>query len=112
MNYSFEIAENFRKEVKRLSKKYRSLKNDLMVLQSEIIENPNIGEDLGSGFRKLRLKIASKNTGKSGGARVITLNVVIDQTSKKIIFVTIWDKSEIANIDIEIIKKSFNQSNQ
>lgn len=108
MNYSFEIAEDFRKEVKRLSKKYRSLKDDLVTLQSEIIESPNLGEDLGSGFRKLRLKITSKNTGTNGGARVITLNVVIDQNFKKIIFVTIWDKSEIANIDIEIIKKSFN----
>lgn len=83
-----------------------------MALQSEIIENPNVGEDLGSGFRKLRLKITSKNSGKSGGARVITLNVVIDQNFEKIIFVTIWDKSEIANINIELIKKSFNQSNQ
>ena len=30
---------------------------------------------LNSGFRKIRLQINSKNKGKSGGARVITLSI-------------------------------------
>ena len=44
--------------------------------------NPNssvaIGVDLGSGFRKIRLKISSTNNGKSGGGRVVIHELVID----------------------------------
>jgi hypothetical protein len=41
------------------------------------------------------LSIASKGSGKSGGARVITYVQVID---KKVNLLSIYDKSEIPNI--------------
>ena len=62
----------FDKEAKRLGKKYPSLKKDLIALGNGLLENPLLGVDLGNGFRKIRLAIASKGKGKSHGARVIT----------------------------------------
>ena len=62
----------FSKDVKRLSKKYKSLVSDLKSIISEIQNNPEIGIVLGHGLRKVRMAIASKGKGKSGGARIIT----------------------------------------
>ena len=50
------------------------------------------------GFKKIRLNITTKNKGKSGGARVITHEVVFNidtDETKSVIFVSIYDKSEI-----------------
>ncbi len=54
MNYNIVTAPTFLKELKHLSKKYRSLKKDLMNLQEELINNPETGTDLGRGIRKIR----------------------------------------------------------
>lgn len=72
MNYSIIFDDSFEKEVKRLNKRYPSLKQDLLALQKEIYVNPQTGTDLGGGLRKIRMKITSKGRGKSGGARVIS----------------------------------------
>lgn len=60
MNYSIIITDPFKKEIKRLSKKYPSLKGDLQILQEELLNNPNAGINLGSGIRKMRMAIGSK----------------------------------------------------
>ena len=70
MNYRIILDAPFKKEVKRLAKKYHSLKRDLEVLQDELLANPQAGVDLGGGLRKVRMAIASKGRGKSHGARV------------------------------------------
>lgn len=65
-----------KKEIKRLSKKYPSLKGYLQILQEELLNNPNAGVNLGSGIRKVRMAIGSKGRGKSHGAKVITDQVI------------------------------------
>jgi hypothetical protein len=40
------------------------------------------------------MAIASKNKGKSGGARVITCTVLVDVENSEIYLLTIYDKSE------------------
>ena len=50
------------------------------------------------------MAIASKGKGKSGGARILTLNLMIDPESMKITLLTIYDKSEIANVKDDYIK--------
>lgn len=60
---------------------------------------------MGGGFKKVRFKISSKGIGKSGGARVVYQDVIIDKTNKKITFVSIWDKSEMENININKLRK-------
>ncbi|MBQ8867443.1 MAG: type II toxin-antitoxin system RelE/ParE family toxin [Bacteroidaceae bacterium] len=94
MNCKVVSYEPFDKEVKRLSKRYRSLKQDLMGLVKELLENPSMGTDLGNGFRKIRLAVTSKGKGKRGGARVITLNLILSADEMEIGLFYIYDKSE------------------
>lgn len=64
----------------------------------ELDTNPNLGTDLGGGLRKIRMAIASKGRGKSGGARVITFSVIISVEETEINLLTIYDKSERESI--------------
>ncbi len=109
MKYEFYSTQEFIKELKALSKKYKSLKDDVKKLQEEFVANPNLGISLGDGLRKIRLNITSKNTGKSGGARVISHELLIEvgttDETKSVAFISIYDKSEYDTADLDIIKK-------
>lgn len=94
MNYNIVTEKPFLRELKRLSKKYKSLKQDLQRLQDELLSNPHAGADLGNGVRKVRLAIASKNRGKSHGARVITYTYQIDEDNGTITLLFLYDKEE------------------
>ena len=52
MNYRIIPQKHFLKELKRLAKKYHSLKQDLQALQNELSSNPSAGIDLGCGRGK------------------------------------------------------------
>lgn len=91
-------GDEFKRQAKRLAKKYRSLKKDLSVLQAELKQNPLLGSDLGNGVRKVRLEIASKGKGKSGGARIITYQLIRTEIETRLVLLTIYDKSEISNV--------------
>ncbi|MFN4256626.1 MAG: hypothetical protein ACK4Q5_16615 [Saprospiraceae bacterium] len=88
-------SDQFAKDLKRLAKKYPSLSADLRLLQASLLENPTQGVALGDDCYKIGLKIASKNRGKSGGARVVTLVLMLDE---EIHLLTMYDKSEVENI--------------
>ena len=73
-------------------------------MEKDIINNPFLGDDLGSGIRKVRMAFASKGKGKSGGARILTLNLLLDTESMEITLLTIYDKGEISNVKDDFIK--------
>ena len=75
MKYDIKTTEYFESNFKSLSKKYRSLFDDIEEFKKELLKNPKLGADLGNNTRKVRMAITSKNKGKRGGARVITCNV-------------------------------------
>ncbi|HAH55944.1 MAG TPA: hypothetical protein DCM02_11860 [Flavobacterium sp.] len=85
----------FERKLKRLAKKYKSLASDLVSVIDELIENPTLGTPIGKDCYKLRIAIASKGKGKSGGARMITYVRIVKQT---VFLMDIYDKSEQANI--------------
>lgn len=95
MTYNIIAVPTFRKELKKLSKKYPSLKSDLAALFETLQVNPEQGIALGNNCYKVRLSITSKNKGKSGGARLITNFVITDST---IYLLTIYDKSDKVNL--------------
>ena len=69
-----------------------------MQLQTE----PNKGTALGNDRYKIRLAIASKGKGKSGGARVITYLAIADT---EVYLLSIYDKSEQPGIgDKELLR--------
>jgi mRNA-degrading endonuclease RelE of RelBE toxin-antitoxin system len=102
MSYKVELSPAFKKEAKRLSKKYFSLKNELDDLFANLEENPIQGTPLGDDVYKIRLALASKGKGKSGGARVISF-VRVDHT--KVILLTIYNKGERDSISDKEIKE-------
>jgi mRNA-degrading endonuclease RelE of RelBE toxin-antitoxin system len=95
MSYSVKFIPKFEKELKRLAKKHPSLSSDFSVLIKSLKENPTQGISLGHNCYKIRLAIASKGKGRSGGARVITCFKVIHST---VFLLTMFDKSEQENI--------------
>lgn len=96
MSYNVKTIAVFERQAKRLIKKYPSLKKELFELIQSLKENPERGTALGNHCYKIRLAVASKGKGKSGGARVITHLQVIE---KNVFLITIYDKSEQENID-------------
>jgi len=95
MNYRIIPSDEFKKNVKNLSKKYRNIKQDIELLAEELFENPFMGTELGNNTYKVRIKNRDNNKGKSAGYRVITY--VVD-AENKIYFVSIYSKSEQDNI--------------
>jgi mRNA-degrading endonuclease RelE of RelBE toxin-antitoxin system len=79
MNVEIVLGDEFKRQFKRLAKKYPSLKDDFVTFKKELTDDPFQGIDLGSGTRKVRMAIASKGKGKSGGARIITFNVILHE---------------------------------
>jgi mRNA-degrading endonuclease RelE of RelBE toxin-antitoxin system len=102
MSYQIEALPNFKRELKRLKKKYPSLLQDVADLATDLAENPTQGTGLGQQCYKIRLAISSKQQGKSGGARVITCVVAV---AEKVTLLSIYDKSEQADIPIKLLQQ-------
>lgn len=102
MNYSVIPSERFKREAKKLIKKYASLKKELFELNALLEQNPESGVYLGNNCYKIRIKIKSKGKGKSGGGRVITYSV---NENSEVYLLTIYDKSEFENIDVKMLVK-------
>ena len=95
MSFSILPTHRFEKELKRLAKKFPSLKNEFAHFIDAILKNPEMGTFIGKDCYKIRLAIASKNKGKSGGARLITYLYIKTET---VYLLTIYDKSEKENL--------------
>ncbi len=109
MSYNIELSPNFKKEAKKLIKKYASLKSELANLINELELNPTLGTPLGNNIYKIRLSINSKGKGKSGGARIMTFVKVEDS---KVLLFSIYNKGDQNNItdndnDIDQIIKEY-----
>lgn len=93
--YSVRPARSFERDAKKLLKKYASLRNELLELGNELVENPTLGIPLGRDCYKIKIGIKSKGKGSRGGARVITYVVT---ENKEVILLTIYDKKEKSNL--------------
>ena len=102
MSYSIIPIDKFKKEVKRLVKKYPSLKKELTELNELLMSTPTAGTSLGNNTYKIRISIKSKGAGKSGGARVITYVLT---PNKEVYLLTIYDKGELDNIDDSLLRR-------
>jgi mRNA-degrading endonuclease RelE of RelBE toxin-antitoxin system len=106
MNCKVIAIPSFRKDAKRLLKKYVSLKRELSVLGDQLLLNPRMGILLHENTYKIKIAVKSKGKGKSGGLRVIShvveLEVAVDedetQQTVTVFLLTIYDKSEMENI--------------
>ena len=104
MNYNVEYHDNFKKELKPLSKKYPSIKGDLQYFLDNIEKELLLADDLGGGFRKIRFNIKSKGKGKQGGARIISYEILLSTEETNIVLASIYDKSNFDSIDISKLR--------
>lgn len=101
MSYSIKTIPKFDKNLKRLSKKYPSLKLDFIRFIESLKDNPTQGDLIYPNCYKIRLKITSKGKGKSGGARIIT-HVLVE---KKVVYLlSVYNKSEKATVSNRELK--------
>ena len=105
MSFNIFTSDNFEKELKRLSKKYPSLKTDFSEFILSLKENPKQGISLGKDCFKVRMAIASKGKGKSGGSRVITC---VKFVAGVVFLLSIYDKSDkdsISDNELDLLLK-------
>ena len=93
--FTLALGPSFRRQAKKLEKRYPSWGLDLLRLRAELLANPITGIPLGQDCYKIRLAITSKNRGKSGGAPVITCVKVVGET---VYLLTVFDKSDRENL--------------
>jgi len=95
----------FDKSLKRLAKRYKSIKYDLIKIVEELQAHPNLGTKLGRKLRKVRMPITSKGKGKSGGARIITYEFEYRENGIiEIKLLYIYDKSERSSLTDKELK--------
>ncbi|MEM1327134.1 MAG: type II toxin-antitoxin system RelE/ParE family toxin [Bacteroidota bacterium] len=99
MSINIRVTSTFRKDFKKLFKKYRSLKKDIESLQDELSKNPYLGTKISDDFYKIRLQIRSKGKGKSGDGRIIS-HIKEQEESTLIVFIKLYDKSAQASIKV------------
>lgn len=61
------------------------------------------GDEITKDIRKIRMAIKSK--GKSGGARVITFNILTDVKNGQVVFLLIYDKEDASTVKVEVVKQ-------
>jgi hypothetical protein len=86
-----EHTSIFESYFKKYCKKFPSLNSELKELEKELLENPELGTDLGNNLYKIRLACKSKNVGKSGGFRIITYLLNETKTGKVINLLIMYD---------------------
>ena len=111
MTYDFRPSPDFERQAKKLAKHYPSFKKDLLLLLESLKADPWQGVDLGNGIRKVRMTISSKGRGKSGGARVITMNLNVDVEKMIIALLYIFDKAEMANVSDQFLQQIIKEMN-
>lgn len=96
MKYKVLSIPPFDRQLKRLAKKFPSLKKEFALLLESLEIKPIQGISLGNNCYKIRMSIASKGKGKSGGARIITNFIVEERT---VYLLSIYNKSEKDNLN-------------
>lgn len=100
-SFNVVLTDDFKRDAKKLIKKYRSIASEISDLVESLEIDPIQREPLGKDCYKIRMAIASKNKGKSGGSRIITCVKIIDEM---VILLSIYDKSEKENIEDSKLK--------
>ena len=109
MSYKVIPTPRFKRQAKKLLKKYSSLTLELQTFEQALMDNPTQGQRLGQNAYKVRIAVKSKGKGKSGGLRVITYLITEEE---EIYLLTIYDKSEMDNIDNKSLKEMIKEINE
>ncbi len=110
MSVKIIATQDFARRLKKLIKKYKSLKGEIAILQQSLHDNPTQGTSLGDNAYKVRVAVKSKGKGKSGGLRVISYleMAVVVEKEDRLFLLTIYDKSDTETISKEEIRQMIN----
>lgn len=92
-----EFTPDFKRNLRRLSRKYRRVRFDVTPLLKQLESGETPGDQIqGTGYRvfKVRVKNRDAQRGKSGSYRLI----YYVQTPERVILVPIYSKSDQGNI--------------
>jgi hypothetical protein len=120
LKMEFEELDEYKKDAKKLSKRYKSLKDDLEVIRKVLRVNPAARPPFsyridGLGITNCIIKVKKiackslKGKGVNTGLRLIYAhyeNKELEET-EKIVFIEIYHKNDKANEDKERILKYF-----
>jgi len=106
-NINIEFSDEFKHNLTVLSKKYRSIRNDIQPILDKLKSGELIGDkipNINYTVFKVRVKNSDIKKGKSSGYRLIYYL----KTSTKIILITIYSKSDQSNIPAKEIRRIIN----
>jgi mRNA-degrading endonuclease RelE of RelBE toxin-antitoxin system len=95
MSFNVYTTDFFDKELKKLSKKYPSVKNEYKALVDSLKKEPKQGQPLGKDCYKIRMAITSKGKGKSGSSCVIFCVKIV---AGSVFLLSIYDKGDKESI--------------
>lgn len=101
MSYNVVTIPPFDRQLKRLARKFPSLKTEYATLIDSLESGPIQGTPMVNNCYKIRVAIKSKGRGKSGGARVIAHVQVVENN---VFLLAIYDKSEQEDVTDKEIK--------
>lgn len=105
-SYTVKTTETFERNIKRLSKKYRRIKKDLLPMLNRLASAKFTGDSI-SGcdniLYKTRVASSDQKKGKRGGFRLI-YSVHDDSEDNEIILHTIYAKSSKSDISTDELK--------
>jgi mRNA-degrading endonuclease RelE of RelBE toxin-antitoxin system len=97
------LTPEFRKQARKLEKKYRQLRSDLQPILTQIQMGEIIGdrlEGIGAEVFKVRVRNSDANRGKSGGYRVIYWL----ELPELVVLLDIYSKSDRDDVEIATIQ--------
>jgi mRNA-degrading endonuclease RelE of RelBE toxin-antitoxin system len=106
-----DLTPRFQRDLRDLAKRYRQIRADLQSLIEQLQAGELPGDRMAGvnyAVFKVRLKNSNIQKGKSGGYRVI----YYVKTADRIILATIYAKSDLADVDAEIIEAAIAQYEQ
>jgi mRNA-degrading endonuclease RelE of RelBE toxin-antitoxin system len=98
-----EVTPKFQRNIRKLAKKYPSIRNDIQPVLEQLQQGEIIGDripKISYEVFKLRVRNSDVQKGKSGGYRLI----YYVKTATAIILLTIYSKSEQADIAADDIQ--------
>ena len=98
-------SDYFTSEFKKLAKRYRSLAEDYERFLESLMSNPLQGVEIAPNVRKIRMAIGSKGRGKSGSARVITLNALVTEQDGTVYLLLVYDKADTSNVKMNVVRE-------
>ena len=105
MSFEIKPVDGFKRDFKKLAKKYKNIDKDIREVILELRENPEAGVYLKNDCYKIRVSNSSNSTGKSGGFRVIYY--FIDEQNN-LYLMNIYSKTQKENISenelLELLK--------